>query len=312
MGSFGDRLRREREMRGITLDEIAESTKISRKNLESLEKEDFDSLPGGIFNKGFVRAYARYLGIDEEQAVADYAANSHEAPPPEDQFPLEIHEQPDRKLNPRVPRWPLIGAVAAIIVIGIGYTLWAKKSHQRETTGTVSAAEPASATTGGPSKGGSSKGSYKAPSTTSQPSEPAALSSASAAPVADNVPVPTPAPVKQNPVREMAAAVVPAKTAEPSASPAARVKPQPPERTFFIVIKAKEDAWISVVADGRQVAHGTLRADKQKFVKAGRKIIVTTGNAGGLELSYNGKPLGVIGNESEARTLTFTPTGLAE
>lgn len=304
MGSFGDRLRREREMRGITLDEIAESTKISRKNLESLEKEDFDSLPGGIFNKGFVRAYARYLGIDEEQAVADYAANSHEAPPPEDQFPLEIHEQPDRKLNPRVPRWPLIAAAAAIMVIAIGYTFWVKKSHQRETAGTVSAAEPASATTGGPSKG-----SYKAPSTTSQPSEPAAVSSASAAPVADDVPAPTPAPVKQAPAKEVAAAVVPANMAAPAASPAARVKPQPPERTFFIVIKAKEDAWISVVADGRQVAHGMLRADKQKFVKAGRKIIVTTGNAGGLELSYNGKPLGVIGNESEARTLTFTPYG---
>jgi cytoskeleton protein RodZ len=302
MGSFGDRLRREREMRGITLDEIAESTKISRKNLESLEKEDFDSLPGGIFNKGFVRAYARYLGIDEDQAVADYASNSHEAPPPEDQFPLEIHEKPDRKLNPRVPRWPLIGAVAAIMVIGIGYTVWAKKGRQHETAGTVSAAEPATAATGAASKGTS-----KAPSTTPS-SEPAAEPPAKADTAAT-----APAPVKQTPlVKEVASTVVAAKTAAPAASPAVRVKPQPPERTFFIVIKAKEDAWISVVADGRQVAHGTLRADKQKLVKAGRKIIVTTGNAGGLELSYNGKPLGVIGNESEARTLTFTPTGLAD
>ena len=68
MGAFGDRLRREREMRGITLDEITESTKISRRHLEALEGEHFNQLPGGVFNKGFVRAYAHFLGIDEDQA----------------------------------------------------------------------------------------------------------------------------------------------------------------------------------------------------------------------------------------------------
>ena len=66
MGAFGERLRREREMRGISLNEISESTKISRRYLESLENEDFDSLPGGVFNRGFVRAYARFVGINEE------------------------------------------------------------------------------------------------------------------------------------------------------------------------------------------------------------------------------------------------------
>ena len=92
MGAFGDRLRREREMRGITLDEITESTKISRRHLEALETEHFDQLPGGVFNKGFVRAYARFLGIDEDRAVAEYSAASNEQPEPENKFPLEIHE----------------------------------------------------------------------------------------------------------------------------------------------------------------------------------------------------------------------------
>src|SRR5437879_1062766 len=72
MGTFGERMQREREMRSITLDEIAESTKISARMLRALEEEEFEKLPGGIFNKGFVRAYSRYLGLDEEQAVADY------------------------------------------------------------------------------------------------------------------------------------------------------------------------------------------------------------------------------------------------
>src|SRR5271155_1367651 len=74
MGTFGDRLQREREMRSITLQEISGSTKISTRMLKALEEEDFAKLPGGIFNKGFVRAYCRYLGIDEEQAIADYLA----------------------------------------------------------------------------------------------------------------------------------------------------------------------------------------------------------------------------------------------
>ena len=58
MGAFGERLRREREMRNISLDEIAAVTKIGTRLLRALEDEQFDLLPGGIFNKGYVRAYA--------------------------------------------------------------------------------------------------------------------------------------------------------------------------------------------------------------------------------------------------------------
>jgi hypothetical protein len=85
-----------------------------------------------------------------------------------------------------------------------------------------------------------------------------------------------------------------------------------PEHSFFVIIKAKEDAWISVVADGRRVSRGILRADRQRFVRAARQIVLTTGNAGGIDVYFNGKALGAIGNESEARTLMFTPTGAAQ
>src|SRR6201987_4368423 len=72
MGSFGDRLKKEREQRGITLDDISLTTKIGTRLLRALEEEKFEQLPGGIFNKGFVRAYARHVGLDEDQTVADY------------------------------------------------------------------------------------------------------------------------------------------------------------------------------------------------------------------------------------------------
>jgi len=70
---FGEHLRREREMRGISLDEICSATRISTRFLEALENERWDQLPGGIFNRGFVRAVAHHLGLDEDQLVGEYA-----------------------------------------------------------------------------------------------------------------------------------------------------------------------------------------------------------------------------------------------
>jgi cytoskeleton protein RodZ len=70
--SFGENLKREREMREITLREIAEATKINLRYLDALEKNEFRHLPGGVFNKGFVRAYSQYIGIDAEAMVESY------------------------------------------------------------------------------------------------------------------------------------------------------------------------------------------------------------------------------------------------
>ncbi len=72
MASFGEELKRERELRDISLKEISEATKISIRFLEALEQNNFDILPGGIFNRGFIRAYARFIGIDGEEMVNAY------------------------------------------------------------------------------------------------------------------------------------------------------------------------------------------------------------------------------------------------
>ena len=72
MASFGENLRREREMRGVSLEEISSATKISLRFLHALEEEDFAKLPGGIFTRGFIRAYAKYLGLDEDRVLAEY------------------------------------------------------------------------------------------------------------------------------------------------------------------------------------------------------------------------------------------------
>jgi cytoskeleton protein RodZ len=294
MGSFGDKLKREREMRGVTLDEISESTKIARRHLEALESEDFASLPGGVFNKGFVRAYARFIGINEDQAVADYSQAHKEEERPEEQFPLEIHEKPDRELNPRNSQVPLIGSVMALLLLVAGFTVWRGKKHQTES---VVPSAAAASRTEAPEQQPTSK------TRRAEQSSAAATETASAPKmmaVDQKVPVP-------EPPNGAMAAVTPAKK-EPQAERMALT----PKNSFFVIIKAKEDAWISVVADGRRVSHGMLRADKQRFVRAGKQIILTTGNAGGIDVSFNGKPLGAIGNESEARTIFFTPSGATQ
>lgn len=78
--TFGEHLKREREMRGVSLEEISAATRISVRFLEALENEHWAQLPGGIFNRGFIRSVARFLGMDEDGLVAEYALETRERP----------------------------------------------------------------------------------------------------------------------------------------------------------------------------------------------------------------------------------------
>jgi Uncharacterized protein conserved in bacteria len=132
MGEFGDKFRTAREKKELSLDDVSNVTKISARMLKAIEQEDFEQLPGGVFNKGFIRAYAKHLGLDAEEAVTDYLASLRQAqidahevwepevpaptrattarkvrgtqakkPAPTPETPLEIEELPDLQL-PRV------------------------------------------------------------------------------------------------------------------------------------------------------------------------------------------------------------------
>jgi cytoskeletal protein RodZ len=74
VGQFGDKFRKAREKKGISLDDVSNVTKISARMLQAIEEEHFDQLPGGVFNKGFIRAYARHVGLNDEEAVNEYLA----------------------------------------------------------------------------------------------------------------------------------------------------------------------------------------------------------------------------------------------
>lgn len=72
VGAFGEKFREERDRRGLTLDDISNVTKISSRMLQAIEQERFDVLPGGVFNKGFIRAYAKVLGFNTEDCITEY------------------------------------------------------------------------------------------------------------------------------------------------------------------------------------------------------------------------------------------------
>ncbi len=127
-GTFGERLKRERELREVKLEEVSTATRISPRFLEALENENWGKLPGGVFGRGFVRSIARYLGLNEESLLAEYdlARGENLNPPltrPEDRIPPP-------------PRWIPVVAVLVILLLLLGLVLgglygWRKyKAHK--------------------------------------------------------------------------------------------------------------------------------------------------------------------------------------
>lgn len=279
MGSFGERLQREREMRGITLEEIAEATKIGTRSLRALEEQDFDKLPGGIFNKGFVRAYSKYLGIDEDQSVADYQTAVNEAQSagklsrPE-YAPPNIDEEVDKPEPVRIP-WGLLILIALIAAVG-----FAAKSYYAQHGGAKLRREATPA---------QAKASPPAPVAAAQ--QPATAPAPSAA---QNTVVPTVDAVQKEPAQQ------------PAANDAAVAE------EFVVKVHSKESAWVWIKADGKLVMSETLAANADRQVRAAKQVILVTGNAGGIEITHNDKLLAAIGQEGEKKTVILNQKGIVQ
>lgn len=71
--TLGEKLRQAREERGVSISQVAEQTRISPQYIAAIENDDYRTLPGGIFNKGFVKSFAKTVGVDEQEALQDYA-----------------------------------------------------------------------------------------------------------------------------------------------------------------------------------------------------------------------------------------------
>lgn len=111
-GNFGERLKRERDLREVSLEELSKATRISSRFLHALENEDWEKLPGGVFGHGFVRSIARYLGLAEETLLGEYdLARAERLPPPP--------AKPDERI-PSPPKWIPAAAIAVFLLFVLG------------------------------------------------------------------------------------------------------------------------------------------------------------------------------------------------
>jgi len=289
MNSIGETLRRERIRQGFDIPQIATRTKIGLHLIEAIEADQFDHLPGGVFARSFVRQYARLLGLDEEELVRQFnqqfEAPASAVPLPESSHstlhfpqvpPLEDFRQrfgSDSSL--RALRW----VVVAILACAGVYTHWQNRERA------VVKIEPIA----------------KAERPPAQAAAPVSV------PANDAVPSPPAKPeFRPAEISESGAIHVPPAPVQPSVLPG-----QPPANTALmqVAFTATEPVWVSVRSDGARAYSGTLEGRQSREFGASKKMTVLTGNAGALEISLNGKPVGPLGPRGEIRLIELTPRG---
>jgi cytoskeleton protein RodZ len=280
---FGGRLREAREARGIGLAQIAATTKISAFALAALERNDVSRLPGGIFSRAFVRAYAREVGLDPEKTVEEFVARFSEEGQaiPSDEPGRAPAASRVRVANspPRSGlRWFGLGVSVLLIVLFVGIERYLNRSQGPQPAsagaGVQKPPSPPAATT------------VKPP--TAEPGEPAAPPPA--APSSQ-----TKAPATGG-AQSAAPAAVPAATL--AAAAATPTDAQAASLPLRVVVAPTTACWISAKVDGNRVQGRTVQAGERVALTAADEIVLTAGDAAAISYTINdapGRPLGEAG-----------------
>ena len=259
---LGDALRREREKQGLTVKDIENETSIRSVYITAIEKGDYDSLPGDVYTKGFIRNYARALNMDSESLLQQFNSERNIETPiqPVDQMskPNYYEDVPQRTVTVKSSNRDVYRS-------DHGTNLFSSGDDYRERT---------------EEKSGSRAfliflavlavflgGVYYAFSDT--PSKPA------------NKPA-----VKTEQVKKENT-----KTTE-----------KPVAKTYDsvdVVAKCDDVCWVSVTVDGKNVFEGMMEKGKEMSWKGKDRVVVTAGNAGAMELIWNGNSLGKLGNKGQ-------------
>jgi cytoskeleton protein RodZ len=256
-GSFGEHLKRERELRGVTLEEISMATRIATRFLQAIENEQWERLPGGVFNRGFVRAVARYLGLDEEDILAEYgqvAGDRSNIPVWTGSPPAVTSEQP----------W-LAWILACIVVLAMAGGGWFAVKRIVAWRAARRAGHPAPVVA------------TPLPPSSSPPpgagAEPAAPQSALPAPPSAPAPPdpPDPTPVTATIVTSRATVVL------------------------KLIIEAANTTHVTVDADDKRIFNGPMSGGEKRTFRARLKFLVSADDSGALALQLNGETLAPIG-----------------
>ena len=289
MSGFGEKLKHEREAQRTSLEEISAATKISVRLLQAIETEDFDRLPGGIFNVNFVRQYARHLHLDEEQVVGEFRALT--VPPPDSQpeeakpmLPpewsrMETGYDSGISREPQLWKWATL-AIAMLGVASAGY-LWFLDRQSQRAAETASVSRPAAETKPVPPPPV-----VTPPLATPPVDTPAAPD--------DTAPAMQPEPLAATPTTAASIAT----TSAPADAP------------VRVELHAIEVVWVAASADGTPRFQATLQPEQTRSVSAQSMVRLRVGNAGGLTVTLNGAAQPAIGPKGQVRTVVFTPSGM--
>ena len=276
--SLGADLKRERELRGITLEEIASETKIRTRLLGYLEDDRFDRLPPGVFRRSFLRSYARYLGIDEDKPVQEYLRlqDRHESPvhgsgegqPPRPSFGARLKTGAAGAKSVAI----LPSALALLGALAVFYFVEVRARTDRAS---LSVAE----------SGGVEQLSQ------------------------DQAPTPGPAPGDKGQLVAVAGAdgqaglsvlgeLAPQRSSEAPAGAEAGPVAEPRLR-----IRARERAWVRVSAGENTLFSGVLRPDEARSFPLRRPLNVKLGNPLGTQLWVNDHAFAQLGEAGKTKTI---------
>ena len=298
MTSVGDTLRRERLQRKLDLDQVSHELKISRKMLDAIEADQFERLPGSVFARAFVRQYAGLLGLDAE-ALASQVHRTIEPPS------LNTAERGRPAVTPievpRVEEWNSVGdrgfrlsgslpaAALVVVVMLICSAVYAWLQRPR-TTPVVRSNPPVPART-----------------------EPARQQPAAPVQASQTLPpaeTPVPQPVTAAPTLETSSTP----PAQPQAAPIAPAA-QPPASepvtpgAVHVEVVADEAVWVQARVDGKVVFAAVMEPNSKRVLDGASDVVLRLGNAGGVTVLLNGKPIGSAGPKGQVRTLQFTSGG---
>jgi cytoskeleton protein RodZ len=294
MTAIGETLRCERMRRNLDLEQISRELKISPRFLDAIESEQFDRLPGRVFAKSFVRQYARLLGLDEEGLAAEIQQVLEPEPEPAPPAPVAPVGAKSYSHLPRMRAWEMVGdgdrawrasplrallSVVAVVALCAGVYSWWQARR--------SAAPPAPAATAERRPAAEPS---RRPAAATPPLQTAAAPPPQALGSADRSASEPFVPGSANPQG-------------PGAAPAASNAP------VQVQLTADEPVWVRARSDGKFLFSGTLEPNQSRNLDAGGTVELLLGNAGGIRISVNGKPIGAVGPKGQVRTVQLTSGG---
>jgi cytoskeleton protein RodZ len=272
MLELGTSFRKSRESQKLSIDRISVETKINSRFLEAIENERFDLLPGGIFNRGFIRTYAMRLGLDPDEAIQGYEKLFRAV----EAEPVQQETERVRGKTTKIPVY-YVALGGLLILVVVFYFITRHKEPP------LTAAKPA---------------------VKEQPAVPPPPPAPTETPAPESVKAEGLAPAPAVPV-----APSPVPPTPPPAKPAPAPVPTASNASVVIELQVQEESWFKLSSDGSDVVTGeVLPAGTTRRYTAANSMNVSIGNAAGVSLRVNGQPVTRLGRSGQVRNITITPT----